>query len=127
MSSHAKKRNSALLYEFLVKFISQSLVDGDKKKSNAAFKIIKKHFKQGTEIYKEFRLLNALAQTSVSSEHVASNILFEAKAAARTHDVAKLDKEKRNLLSDIINSIKDNEIFEQHIDEYKKFDSSGIA
>ena len=40
MSIHNKKRNTGLLYEFLIKTISQSLVDDDKKKSSKALKIV---------------------------------------------------------------------------------------
>jgi len=69
--SHNKKRNSILLYEFLVSSISKSLVEDDKRKSSAALKILKRHFKKGTNLYKEFRLLNSLIKTSVTSPQVA--------------------------------------------------------
>ena len=90
-ATHNKKRNSCLMYEFLVRHISKSLVDDDKKSSDTALKILKKYYSSDTELYKEFRLLNALVTTSVSSEMVASSILTEAKSAARSHDLKKLD------------------------------------
>ena len=74
MSAHNKKRNTGLLYEFLIKTISQALVDDDKKKSSKALKIVKTYFKPGTELYKEFRLINSIIKTSVSSEAVAASI-----------------------------------------------------
>ncbi len=92
MSAHNKKRNTGLLYEFLIKTISQALVDDDKKRSSKALKIVKTHFKPGTELYKEFRLVNSIMKTTVSSEAVASSILNEAKSAARSHDLNALDK-----------------------------------
>ena len=90
--AHQKKRNSGLLYEFLVHCISRALVENDQKKSAAALKILRRHFKPGTELYKEFRLINSLIKTTVSSESVASSIVTEAKAAARSHDIKVLDR-----------------------------------
>ena len=39
--NHNKKRNSLLIYEFLVRTISRALVEDDKKKSSAALKILR--------------------------------------------------------------------------------------
>jgi hypothetical protein len=118
--SHNKKRNSILLYEFLVSSISKSLVEDDKRKSSAALKILKRHFKKGTNLYKEFRLLNSLIKTSVTSPQVASRILKEAKDAAIKLDTAELDREKSLLIRNINHSINnDNSFYDQHINEYR--------
>lgn len=121
VKTHNKKRNAGLLYEFLVRMISSALVDGDKKKSSVALKVLKRHFKQGTELYKEFRLINALMKTSVSSEHVASSILSEAKIAARAYDVVALDKEKSVLIKQINHHINDANFYDQHVNEYTMY------
>jgi len=118
-TTHNKKRNSCLIYEFLVRHISTALVNDDKKSSNAALKILKQYYRPGTELYKEFRLLNALATTSVSSEAVAVSILSEAKSAARSHDVHQLDAEKTALIHSINRSISDVDFYDQPISEYK--------
>ncbi len=119
--SHNKKRNVGLLYEFLIKVISQSLVDGDKQRSTAALNVIKRYFKPGTELYREFRLINSLVRTTVSSESIAASIIQEAKVAARTHNIKQLDKEKSILISTINKSIKDDNFYDQHVNEYKIF------
>lgn len=121
MSIHNKKRNTGLLYEFLVHTISKSLVDNDKKKSSKALKIIKSHFKPGTELYKEFRLINSIMKTTVSSEAVAASILGEAKSAARSHDVMQLDREKSLLIRSINHQLNDENFYDQHISEYRTF------
>ena len=118
--NHNKKRNSILLYEFLVSSISKSLVEDDKRKSSAALKILKRHFKKGTNLYKEFRLLNSLIKTSVTSPQVASRILKEAKDAAIKLDTAVLDREKSLLIRNINHTINnDNSFYDQHINEYR--------
>jgi len=121
MSAHNKKRNTGLLYEFLIKTISQALVDDDKKKSSKALKIVKVHFKPGTELYKEFRLINSIMKTTVSSEAVAASILNEAKSAARSHDLSSLDKEKSLLIRSINHQLNDDNFYDQHISEYRTF------
>lgn len=121
MSAHNKKRNTGLLYEFLIHTISQALVDDDKRKSSRALKIIKVHFKPGTELYKEFRLINSIMKTTVSAESVASSILGEAKVAARSHDVDSLDREKSLLIRSINHQLNDDHFYDQQISEYRTF------
>lgn len=121
MSAHNKKRNTGLLYEFLIHTISQALVDDDKRKSSRALKIIKSHFKPGTELYKEFRLINSIMKTTVSAESVASSILGEAKVAARSHDVDSLDREKSLLIRSINHQLNDDHFYDQQISEYRTF------
>jgi hypothetical protein len=117
--SHNKKRNTGLLYEFLVGVISRALVDGNKKSSQQALKILKRHFKPGSELYKEFRLIHALRKTTVSSEQVAGNILQEAKLAARSHDLKELDRQKSLLIRDINHCINDENFYDQQVSEYR--------
>jgi len=120
-STHNKKRNTGLLYEFLVQTISSSLVEGNQKKSSLALRILRKHFKPGTELYKEFRLINALVRTTVSSEVVAGSIMNEAKLAAKSYDVTALDREKSILIKQINYSLKDDHFYDQQVNEYKMY------
>ena len=119
--NHNKKRNSLLVYEFLVRTISKSLIEGDKKKSAAALKILRRHFKPGTEVYKEFRLLNALAKTTVSSEHVAASILKEARQAVEKFDMKQLDREKSILIRNINHTLNDENFYDQHVNDYRTY------
>lgn len=119
--SHNKKRNTALLYEFLIRTISTALVEDDKKKSSVALKILRRYYKPGTQLYKEFRLFNALVKTTVSSDSVASTILSEARAAAGSIDLNSLDREKSLLIRNINHMIKDENFYDQPIAEYRLF------
>src|SRR5579885_2767162 len=116
---HNKKRNTGLLYEFLVLSISPAVVQHDTRKSNAALRLIKRHFKPGSELYKEYRLINSLVKTTVKSEAVAASILQEAKQAARTHDTKQLDREKSLLISAINKGLNDENFYDAQVNEYK--------
>lgn len=119
--SHNKKRNTGLLYEFLVRTISQALVEGDKRRSAQALRIIKRHFKPGTLLHKEYRLINSLVKTTVSSEAVAASIMQEAKAAARAYDLKQLDREKSLLISAINKQVGDQDFYDQPVNEYRTY------
>jgi hypothetical protein len=119
MSTHNKKRNTGLLYEFLVTVISQSLIDGNQQASARALKILRRHFKPGTLLYQEFRLINSLRKTKVSSDAVAASILQEAKLAVRSHDVKSLDREKSLLIKVINHSLNDDDFYDRPVNEYK--------
>lgn len=119
--SHNKKRNAGLLYEFLVRTISQSLVEGDQRRSAVALRLIKRHFRPGTQLYKEYRLINSLVNITVTSDAVASSILQEAKIAARAHDLKQLDREKSLLISNINKSIGDEDFYDQPVNEYRTY------
>ena len=121
MSNHNKKRNVGLLYEFLIQTITEALIDNNKKRSGVALKLIKKHFKPGTELHKEFRLVNALVKSTISSEHVAASIMNEAKVAARSHDIEKLDREKSLLIKSINHQLQDDQFYDRTIKEYKTY------
>lgn len=119
--SHNKRRNAALMYEFLVRKISSSLIDDDQHGARQALKLLKRHFKPNTELHREFRLMNSLVKTTVSSEAVAASILQEAKRAARTHDIGTLDKEKSTLINVVNKRLNDATFYDQQIDEYKTY------
>jgi hypothetical protein len=116
---HNKKRNAAIIYEQLVRFISKSLVDGKTEQAKEAMAIVQEHFKPGTHLHKEFRLFNALVRTTVQSENVAFRILDEAKRAAKEHDSSALDKEKGLLIRSINRRLNHSNFFEQRIPDYR--------
>ena len=72
---HNKKRNVGIIYELLLKHISTKLLEGNKKDAKIATRLIEKHFKKGTELYKEFRLFNALAKSNITHTHTVASIL----------------------------------------------------
>ena len=117
--SHNKKRNIGLIYELLLRHVSSELIEGRTSKAQIALDILQKRFDRNTEIYKEFRLFNALAKSTVSDTSVAAAILAEAKSAARRFNPDKLNKEKSLLIRDINYKINNDEFYYRKIPEYK--------
>lgn len=119
MSKHNKKRNIGLIYELLCLHMSQSLIEGRIKDLKIATNILEKRFRKGTELYKEFRLFNALAKTTASDTHIVASILSEAKSAARSTNTRKLQKEKSDLIREINYRIKDKKFYHRNINNYR--------
>lgn len=119
MTKHNKKRNVGIIYELFLKHMSDCLISGDISKVKRASSILEKRFSKGTELYKEFRLFNALAQTTASDTHIVASILSEAKSAARNCNNEKLNKEKSALIRDINYKIKDKKFYYRSIENYR--------
>ncbi len=121
MPNHNKKRNVGLLYEFLVRTMSDAVVENDAHRRDTALSIIKKHFKKDSEIYKEFRLFHSLAATTVESDSVADSILQSAKEVSRKYDAQKLDRQKSLLIKDINHNIQDSSFYHRRFNEYTTY------
>lgn len=116
---HNKKRNVGIVYEQLVFTVSRATVENDKDTANKALKIIKSYFSPGTELYKEYRLFNALVQTHVGSEALASRILEETKMASSNYDINTLRKEKSDLINEINRVFGKDKFYMTPIKNYK--------
>lgn len=117
--NHNKKRNVGIVYELLLRAVSAYLVEGDKKRAQLALDIVSQRFSRDTELFKEFRLFNALAKTRVSDTAVSAVILTESKSAARRIDHSKLDREKSLLIRDINHNLNDSMFFHRRISNYR--------
>ena len=121
--AHNKKRNVGIIYELLLRHVSSCLIEGKNKEAQKALDILQKRFSQDTELYKEFRLFNALVKSTVTNTSVAAAILTEAKSAARRTDSQKLDREKSFLIKEINYSLNDSSFYKRHIPDYKTYAS----
>lgn len=117
--NHNKKRNVGIIYELLLRAVSAYLVEGDKSKAQLALDIISQRFSKDTELFKEFRLFNALAKTKVSDSAVSAVILTETKSATRRIDYTALDREKSFLIRDINHKLNDPMFYHRRISNYR--------
>ena len=115
---HNKKRNTGILYELLLRHISSCLIEGKNYDAKKATKIIEKRFDKSTEVYKEFRLYNALAKGSVSSIEAGVAVLSEAKSAARRISTKQLEKEKSMLIKEINYNLQDKDFYYRRVADY---------
>jgi len=121
MTRHNKKRNSGLLYEFLIRSISRFLVEGDDTNAQLAKNLVKKYFASSTEIHKEYRLINALVNVPVGNEAVAEAVLQEARNASVKFDSKLLRAEKDKLIREINHTFGNDVIYAEQVNDYKNY------
>ncbi len=122
MAKHNKKRNVGLIHEQLVRYVASSLIAEDSQSAEKAVQIVARHFKPGTELYKEFRLFNAMVNMPVGSRSLAERVLAESKRAAEAHDPQRLRREKSLLIKDINTQLAESKRFYSiKIENYKLF------
>jgi hypothetical protein len=76
---HNKKRNTAFLYEALVKELTKCLVTKDEDKKNLILSILKEHFSKGKILSAELDLYRTVDETTGLTKRQAEKLLHEAK------------------------------------------------
>lgn len=118
--SHNKKRNIGIIYDQIINFACLNILEENNTIAEQSLNIIKKYFKENTQLYKEYKLFKALATTNNVSDQLASNIINEAKNACNNmfnSDI--LEKEKSLLIKDLNYTFGKGKIFEQKISNYR--------
>jgi hypothetical protein len=115
---HNKKRNTAFLFEVLVRELTKSVIQ---KKSNYGIKvskIIKDHFRKGTTLKKELEIYKSLQENSGLEPYVAEKLIYEAKGQYNRLDKDEIFKEQSSLINKI-NKELTPEVFSQFVPNYK--------
>ena len=116
---HNKKRNTGLVYEFLVRRLSTAMVEKDKAAYQKTLEILKKYYSEGTTLSEERELFDVVKNTRGVTENAARRILIEVQRQAKKMDVKKIDIKKSNLIKDI-NYTFGQEFFAEHrVPEYR--------
>lgn len=98
---HNKKRNTAFLYEALVRELTKSILEEDKQRKHIVISLIKEHFKRGTELFKEKEVYSTLLESHELKKEIAQKVLAETKKAHQNIDSDKLFKEQTSLIKKI--------------------------
>jgi len=101
MRRHNKKRNTALLYEFLVRHISECLIDDRNSEANKTMSLFRKYFSKGTSLHEELKLFKALMEARVKSTYSAQKIVDEVRKISAKLNARKLNEEKSELIKEI--------------------------
>ena len=118
MPRHNKKRNTALLYEMLVREIIKQTVNKNIINRNKAIVILKEHFKKDTEMGKELQLFKNLLETKELLPHSAEKLIQETKKEYKALNVKKVFKEQSTLIKKI-NQELSKEVFSNFVPSYK--------
>ena len=118
--THNKKRNVGIIYEQIMSFICERLMEDSQIEAQKAINIVKENFNKNSQLYKEFKLFKALSETHNTTDNLANLIISEAKSACNNmFDSQKLEKEKSKLIKDLNYTFGKGVIFEQNVSNYK--------
>tara|TARA_B100001094_G_C17969095_1_gene689364 strand:+ start:86 stop:901 length:816 start_codon:yes stop_codon:yes gene_type:complete len=98
---HNKKRNTAFLYEVLVRHLTKSVLEKDTNKKAVVTGIIKEHFRKSTTLKRELEVYRAISDQKSLDYHLAEKLIFEAKRTYSKINKESIFKEQSDLIKKI--------------------------
>ena len=120
---HSKYKNTGILFEMLVRKLTSETMTSDK---SVTIDIIKKYFGKSTELAKEIKLYNAMLKEQFKSEAKALEYIRSLKEAHKKLNKSTLRRERYNLIKEISNNFKLDQISKIRVLNYKLLASAYI-
>jgi hypothetical protein len=98
---HNKKRNTAFIYESLIKEATACMLKNDTQRQQKIVSIIKKHFDPDSILKKHLECYRSLYESTNLDNNTAQKILTEAKIANRLLDTEGLFVSQSDLIDDV--------------------------
>ena len=115
---HNKKRNTAFVYEALVRELTESVVKNNKNKQNKIVSIIKDHFSNGSLLKEELDLYRSIYETRHIEKRLAEKIVLEVKERHDDINKKELFVEQSSLISKI-NKTLSTKVYSNFVPNYK--------
>ena len=117
-SKHNKKRNTALIYEALMRELTKAVVAKNKEAKDKIVSIVKEHFAKDKLMAKELKLYQAICETYEVKPHIAEKMIFEIRKLHEKIDKKELFNEQSAII-DKINKSFGKSFFSSFISNYK--------
>ncbi len=117
-NKHNKKRNTAFIYEALIKEATVAMLRGESQRKRQIVKLMKKHFRPGTELYKELQCYRSLYENQNLERGLSEKIMNETKMAQHLIDPHCLFKQQTELIK-YINTEDSSGVFNNYFPNYK--------
>ncbi len=114
---HLKIKNTGILFELLSRQVTADIINNSKKSHAVA--LLKKYFKENTELGKELQLYNVIITQKFPSEYKAEKMVEAVIKSRQKLSNKKLREEKYNLIKDIKDTYDISEFFSSRIPNYK--------
>lgn len=119
---HNKKRNTALVYEFLIRHITKCLIENQSASANKAMALVKRYFRTGP-LREELALFNCVTQAHAPDIHYAEKLLGAVVEKARSLDYRKLEHVKSRLIRDINETLDPAALYKSKVPYYSVYAS----
>ncbi|MFA5189036.1 MAG: hypothetical protein WC460_06795 [Patescibacteria group bacterium] len=115
MIKHNKKRNTHLLYEFMVRHIAQLIIDNQDPAPMT--RLVNKYFNSKSIMQEEYKLFEAVLNCR-KDRNIILRVLSEIKKFTNKIDYGKLDLEKTTLISEV-KKLGYNNMYDHRVENYK--------
>ena len=115
---HNKKRNTAVIYETLLKDMTAAILKGDNSRKQAIISILKEPFSIGTTLNKDLSCYRSIYETRDLSAETSQRIILEAKKQRASLDPKELFEAQTRTIHDINKKV-DPSIFSNFVPNYK--------
>ena len=115
---HNKKRNTAFVYEALVRELTESVVKNNKNKQNKIVSILKDHFTSDSVLKEELSLYKSIYETRHIEKNVAEKIVYQVKEKHDSLDKKRLFQEQSALINKI-NRTLSSKVYSNFVPNYK--------
>jgi len=121
---HNKKRNTAFLYESLVKELTKAIVRKQHVRKKQVVEIIKKYFNNNSVLKEELDIYNSLIATGSLNKEYSLRLMHESKKDYDLLDKKKIFNMQTSLIKEINESLS-NQVFANFISNYRQLANIG--
>ena len=122
---HNKKRNTAFLYECLIRELTKAIVKEDKQKETKVKGLLREFFTKGKPLSNELALYKTLEESRGSKENYSRRLMSEVKKDFDSLDRKQIFNEQTQLINKI-NKALGNKAFSNFIPNYKDLATLGL-
>jgi hypothetical protein len=115
---HNKKRNTAFVFESLIREVVKSVISEDVERKNTIITTLKKFFNEKTELYKELQIYKSILEAREMKENIKEKIVKEARFQHDKLDKNKIFEAQTSLIKEINLKITKN-LFNNFVPNYK--------
>ena len=119
---HNKKRNTAFIYEILVREITQAIIDKSADRKAKIISLVKEHFEGATTLGEELALYHTLLETKNIDKSVANRMVTEVKKAYESLDKEAIFEAQSKLIA-AINRELGQEVWKTFVPNFKSLAS----
>jgi predicted phosphohydrolase len=115
---HNKKRNTAFVYEALLREATVAILKKDLSRRGIALNLLKKHFKEGSILKKDLDCHRSLYENQGLEEGISEKILREAKLSNHLLNTESVFKAQSALIHDVNKELEPS-VFNNFVPNYK--------
>ena len=117
-NKHNKKRNTAFLYEALLKEVTKAIISGDRKAKKTAISILKESFAPKTVLSEELELYKTLLETKEMDNLTAEKIVFQVRQARSNINESDIQEAQNRLISRVNKELSSG-VYSNFVPNYK--------